>query len=127
MEAEVELRAYWDRTTAECGQTAQLGDDSKTFHLQWAFEVSSWLFLSSPGPLSILTAHVYQLLRLKCEAYSTLNESDEDPSVEDRIQERFIQALVVPPSATLLAPAALYLTAILEYVFSVCSIVMWLT
>ncbi|KAF5364267.1 hypothetical protein D9756_000282 [Leucocoprinus leucothites] len=91
LEAEVELRAYWDRTT-EGGPAQQLEDDSKTFHLQWAFE----------------------LLRLKCEAYSTLNESDEDPSVEDRIQERFVQTAAVPPSAALLAPAALYLTAILE-------------
>ncbi|KXN89456.1 hypothetical protein AN958_05618 [Leucoagaricus sp. SymC.cos] len=92
LEAEVELRAYWDRTVAEGGPIPQLQDDSKTFHLQWAF----------------------QLLRLKCEAYSTLNESDEDPSVEDRIQERFSQTVAVPPSASLLAPAALYLTAILE-------------
>jgi hypothetical protein len=40
LEAEVELRAYWDRTTPGAAQTAQLGDDSKTFHLQWSFEVS---------------------------------------------------------------------------------------
>ncbi|KAJ3561732.1 hypothetical protein NP233_g10012 [Leucocoprinus birnbaumii] len=95
LEAEVELRAYWDRTT-EGGPVRQLEDDSTTFHLQWAFE----------------------LLRLKCEAYSTLNESDEDPSVEDRIQERFSQATSVPPSDTLLAPAALYLTAILEHILT---------
>lgn len=57
-----------------------------------------------------------QLLRMKCEAYSTLNESDEDPSAEDRIQARFAQSLVTPPDGALLAPAALYLTAILEYV-----------
>ncbi|KAF9450949.1 hypothetical protein P691DRAFT_757736 [Macrolepiota fuliginosa MF-IS2] len=92
LEAEVELRAYWDRTNGEGAQVSPLEDDSRTFYLQWSFE----------------------LLRLKCEAYSTLNESDEDPSVEDRIHERFIQSVAVPPSAALLAPAALYLTAILE-------------
>lgn len=60
-------------------------------------------------------------MRLKCEAYSTLNECDEDPSVEERLRERFIQSVAIPPSGALLAPAALYLTAILEYVFfSVC-------
>lgn len=37
--------------------------------------------------------------------------------MEHRIEERFSQAVAVPPSAVVLAPAALYLTAILEYVF----------
>lgn len=78
---------------------------------------------SSDGALSVLNARIHQLLRLKCEAYSTLNESDENHSVEDRLQEHFIQSVAVPPSAALLAPAALYLTAILECVFLVCSIV----
>ena len=35
LEAEVELRAYWERTESR----VQTEDDSRTFHLQWAFEV----------------------------------------------------------------------------------------
>lgn len=35
LEAEVELRAYWDRTP----RPAVLEDDTPTFNLQWAFEV----------------------------------------------------------------------------------------
>lgn len=56
-----------------------------------------------------------QLLRLKCSAFSTLNESDEDPGAESRVYERMTQAGgASPPTATLVAPASLYLTAILE-------------
>ncbi|KAG6828655.1 hypothetical protein H0H92_007124 [Tricholoma furcatifolium] len=88
LEAEVELRAYWDREAC----TAVLEDDSKGFHLQWTFE----------------------LLRMKCEAYSTLNESDEDPLAESRTAERMTAAGGVAPHPALVAPAALYLTAILE-------------
>ena len=62
-----------------------------------------------------------QLLRLKCQGYSTLNESDEDASAEARLNDRMIQAGVTPPKPNVVAPAALYLTAILEYVvFSSC-------
>ncbi|PPR02640.1 hypothetical protein CVT24_002123 [Panaeolus cyanescens] len=88
LEAEVELRTYWERRDPR----AALEDDAQTFHLQWAFE----------------------LLRLKCEAYSTLNEQDEDPTQEARILERFNKAHPYPPVSTLVDPAALYLTAILE-------------
>jgi hypothetical protein len=56
-----------------------------------------------------------QLLRLKCEAYSTLNESDDDPEAETRLQHRMGQAGgLSAPKQTLVAPASLYLTAILE-------------
>jgi hypothetical protein len=58
----------------------------------------------------------FQLLRLKCEAYSTLNETDEDPGSERRINDRILSGGGVPTKTTLVAPAALYLTAILEYV-----------
>ncbi|KAJ6610419.1 hypothetical protein B0H10DRAFT_1811723 [Mycena sp. CBHHK59/15] len=89
LEAEVELRAYWDRTP----RPAALEDDAQSFHLQWAFE----------------------LLRLKCEAYSTLNESDEDPATEGRLVEKMTQlGGTTPPIPALVAPASLYLTAILE-------------
>jgi len=56
-------------------------------------------------------------LRLKCEAYSTLNEEDEDPASERRINEMFGKVHPHAPRTALLDPAALYLTAILEYVF----------
>jgi hypothetical protein len=36
LEAEVELRAYWERTNSR----APPEDDSRTFHLQWSFEVN---------------------------------------------------------------------------------------
>ncbi|KAF7335358.1 hypothetical protein MSAN_02346600 [Mycena sanguinolenta] len=89
LEAEVELRAYWDRTP----RPAVLEDDTQTFNLQWAFE----------------------LLRLKCEAYSTLNETDEDSSAVTRLQEKMTQlGGTTPPVPALVAPASLYLTAILE-------------
>lgn len=57
-----------------------------------------------------------QLVRLKCQAYSTLSDSDEDPQAEARLAERLGKALpgVSSPKPTLVAPAALYLTAILE-------------
>ncbi|KAJ7682228.1 hypothetical protein DFH06DRAFT_1278022 [Mycena polygramma] len=89
LEAEVELRAYWDRTP----RPAVLEDDTQTFNLQWAFE----------------------LLRLKCEAYSTLNESDEDATAVARLQDKMAQlGGTTPPIPALVAPASLYLTAILE-------------
>ncbi|CAK5262909.1 unnamed protein product [Mycena citricolor] len=89
LEAEVELRAYWDRTA----RPPVLESDEGTFNLQWAFE----------------------LLRLKCEAYSTLNETDEDAGAVARLTERMTQAGgTMPPAAALVAPASLYLTAILE-------------
>ncbi|KAF5332010.1 hypothetical protein D9758_014576 [Tetrapyrgos nigripes] len=89
LEAEVELRAYWDRTKK--GGNVAVEDDSGTFSLQWAFE----------------------LLRLKCEAYSTLNESDENPGAETRLAEK-LAGTGSAPKPSLVAPAALYLTAILE-------------
>ncbi|KAK0190588.1 hypothetical protein F5146DRAFT_1044855 [Armillaria mellea] len=82
LEAEVELRAYKDRTKS--AKTVE--DDKDTFNLAWAFE----------------------LLQLKCQAYSTLNESDDDPAT----------TILHAPSPTLVAPAALYLTAILEHILS---------
>ncbi|KAH9482340.1 hypothetical protein JR316_0004438 [Psilocybe cubensis] len=93
LEAEVELRAYWERTDVK---VATEDDDSRTFHFEWA----------------------YELLRQKCEAYSTLNEEDEDPAAEARINEQFGKLHPHPPSNALLDPAALYLTAILEHILS---------
>ncbi|KAG6850923.1 hypothetical protein H0H93_006749 [Arthromyces matolae] len=94
LEAEVELRAYWDRTGTPDACTSR--DDSETFDVQWAFS----------------------LLRLKCEAYSTLNESDEDQAAENTVNEKICAAGGTPPNMSLLAPASLYLTAILEHILS---------
>ena len=46
-----------------------------------------------------------------------MNDSDEDAEAEKRLQQRMEAAgSSSPPNPALLAPAALYLTAILEYV-----------
>ncbi|KAI0658565.1 hypothetical protein C8Q70DRAFT_176147 [Cubamyces menziesii] len=93
LEAEVELKAYWERTTSARSPNASRNGDHAQFDLQWSFE----------------------LLRLKCEAYSTMNDSDEDAEAEKRLQQRMEAAgSSSPPNPALLAPAALYLTAILE-------------
>lgn len=59
LEAEVELRAYWDRTGPADVTVPPLEDDTNTFHLQWAFEVFVLLIfvhmrLNSPTPLSVI-------------------------------------------------------------------------
>ncbi|KAJ7248541.1 hypothetical protein C8J57DRAFT_1673233 [Mycena rebaudengoi] len=102
LEAEVELRAYRERTA----RPAVLEDDADTFNLQWAFKVCT---------VPHVRAFRYffgQLLRLKCEAYSTLNELDENTAAVGALQEK-MAALgdTTPPSPTLVAPASLYLTA----------------
>ncbi|KZP13483.1 hypothetical protein FIBSPDRAFT_897397 [Athelia psychrophila] len=95
LEAEMEMRAYVERTGASNASLA-VEEQGKEFNLQWAFE----------------------LIRLKCQAYSTLSDSDEDPQAEARLAERIGKAIpdVSPPKGTLVAPAALYLTAIIESV-----------
>ncbi|KAI0650830.1 hypothetical protein C8Q79DRAFT_902758 [Trametes meyenii] len=93
LEAEVELKAYWERTTSPRSPLSARNADASQFDLQWSFE----------------------LLRLKCEAYSTMNDSDEDAEAEKRLQQRMeATGSSSPPNPSLLAPAALYLTAILE-------------
>ncbi|KAJ3546207.1 hypothetical protein NMY22_g2151 [Coprinellus aureogranulatus] len=94
LEAEVELRAYWERT-AHSGRRRR------------------WRTTQGPSTSNGLLSPL-QLLRNKCEAYSTLNEADEDPSIEGLINERFGRSGASPPKAALVSPAALYLTAILE-------------
>ncbi|KAI0750620.1 hypothetical protein C8Q80DRAFT_1099245 [Daedaleopsis nitida] len=95
LEAEVELKAYWDRTGTTRPSSSTRNGDGSAFDLQWSFE----------------------LLRLKCEAYSTMNDSDEDADAEKRLQQRMeATGSTAPPNSALMAPAALYTTAILEYV-----------
>lgn len=45
-----------------------------------------------------------------------MNDTDEDADVERRLNERMAREGVTPPHSSLVAPAALYLTAILECV-----------
>jgi hypothetical protein len=56
-----------------------------------------------------------QLLRIKCEAYSSLGDQEEKVEIETALHARITQ---ISGDATLklaaVAPAALYLTAILE-------------
>lgn len=78
---------------------------------------------------SLFLTFCRQLLRLKCQAYSTLGDSDEDPQAEARLIDRLGKSVndATPPKATLVAPAALYLTAILEYVTFFASVIRLLT
>ncbi|EKM59939.1 uncharacterized protein PHACADRAFT_181874 [Phanerochaete carnosa HHB-10118-sp] len=87
-EAEVELKAYWERNAPHT-------PNEENFDLQWSFE----------------------LLRLKCEAYTTMNDLDEDEDAERKLSEKMLEAgNPHPPGVRLVSPAALYLTAILEHI-----------
>ena len=58
-------------------------------------------------------------MRLKCETYSTLSDSDEDTDAEDRWQLKVTNASGFSPhNVPYISPAALYLTAIIECVHS---------
>ena len=76
--------------------------------MQWAAEVSDPSVYRS----QILTRS-YKLLRLKCVAYSTLNDTDEDAQAERRLAERMGNG-DIGCSPALVAPAALYLTAMIN-------------
>ncbi|KIK98311.1 hypothetical protein PAXRUDRAFT_824006 [Paxillus rubicundulus Ve08.2h10] len=90
LEAELELRAFWERTGGSSSSQAVV--DGSDFNLQWVFE----------------------LLRLKCEAYSTLSDTDENAEAEAQLYEQMNAEGSPPPNQLLLAPASLYLTAIIE-------------
>ncbi|KAF8842678.1 hypothetical protein BDN67DRAFT_965340 [Paxillus ammoniavirescens] len=90
LEAEMELRAFWERTGGS--GSSQTVVDGSGFNLQWVFE----------------------LLRLKCEAYSTLSDTDENAEAEAQLYEQMNAEGSPPPNQSLLAPASLYLTAIIE-------------
>ncbi|TCD63879.1 hypothetical protein EIP91_004819 [Steccherinum ochraceum] len=95
LEAELELKAYWERSPQPSPLNGTVGHESEQFDLQWS----------------------YELLRLKCEAYTTMNDTDEDVDAERRLNDRMVEAGgSFPPRMNMLAPAALYLTAILEHV-----------
>lgn len=102
-EAEVELKAYWERNAPHTPTV-------ENFDLEWSFEVRRGA-LDSANEIETCV----QLLRLKCEAYTTMNDLDEDEDAEQKLGEKMSEAgSATPPDNRLLAPAALYLTAILE-------------
>ncbi|GJJ07337.1 hypothetical protein Clacol_001538 [Clathrus columnatus] len=94
LEAEVELRAYVDRNPL--GPIEPVDDSLlKKFPLQPAFE----------------------LLRMKCEAYSSLGDQEENIDLENVLYSRVLRTnkdITIPRN--LLTPAGLYLTAILEHI-----------
>ncbi|KAH7103061.1 hypothetical protein BKA62DRAFT_698490 [Auriculariales sp. MPI-PUGE-AT-0066] len=97
LEAEIELRAYQERT-APADPTGAVDN-------------------SSPKDFPLVP--VFELLRMKCEAYSTLSDFDGDAEVEAQLQQRIATAGgPAAPRVQAIAPAALYLTAILEHVLS---------
>ena len=111
LEAEVELKTYWEKTGINALRALENSPSPSPleFPLQAAFEVSSVKITEVRH-----SCRSFQLLRHKCEAYSTLGEMDEDADVEARMQTRMMQAASNPPNANAVAPAALYLTAVLE-------------
>jgi len=93
LEAEMELKSYLERTASTNGATKPYTENVQDFPLHAAFE----------------------LLRLKCEAYSTLNDSDEDTDAENRWQTKIIDQAGFPTHNThYMASCALYVTAIIE-------------
>jgi hypothetical protein len=55
-------------------------------------------------------------MRQKCEAYFTLGDIEEDAVTEAALRKKVLTAGSGTPQAEQITPAALYLTAILEYV-----------
>ncbi|KAG8986436.1 hypothetical protein FRB93_005268 [Tulasnella sp. JGI-2019a] len=95
LEAEIELKAYWDRTDPiGRGASVEQPPKSADFPLQAAFE----------------------LMRFKCEVYSTLGDAEEDVEEEILLQKRMLAASPSPPKVNAVPPAALYITAILEHI-----------
>lgn len=115
LEAEIELRAYHERTAPADPATPAESTSPKDFPLQPVFEVR---ISHIPAPFASGIAHEFlQLLRMKCEAYSTLSDFDGDAELEAHLQARIANASgPAAPRPQAIAPAALYLTAILECV-----------
>ena len=55
-----------------------------------------------------------QLMRQKCQVYSTLGDFEENVQIETLLQDRFTECCPSPPRHSTIAAAALYITAILE-------------
>ena len=122
--AELELRAYRERSPPSSPISPQRdsaderdnGDDDG-FDLQWSYEVSAKKTGRCVSNLQRLLNVVPtpQVLRLKCEAFSNMNECDDNTEAENRVHERMAtDGDRYPPKSSQLAPASLYLTAILE-------------
>jgi len=96
LEAELELRTYLDGKRAE-GAKVPLG-----------LQATSRL----DGTESFPVASAYNLLRNRCEVYSTLNDHEDDTAAGD-------QNIMSPegrPVATITPGVAIYVTALLEFV-----------
>lgn len=115
LEAEVELKAYWERSPQPSPLNGGSIDDTEQFDLQWSYEVSVPIGAVIRSSCLTMRPCTPKLLRLKCEAYTTMNDTDEDEDAERRLNDRMVEAGgSFPPRQSMLAPAALYLTAILE-------------
>ncbi|KAK0545791.1 hypothetical protein OC846_005261 [Tilletia horrida] len=96
LEAELELRTYLDGKRAE-GAKVPLG-----------LQATSRL----DGTDSFPVASAYNLLRNRCEVYSTLNDHEDDTAAGDQ----HIMSAEGRPVATLTPGVAIYVTAVLEFV-----------
>jgi len=124
LEAEMELKSYLERTASTNGATKPYTENVQDFPLHAAFEVRQHSHVS----ISFCQFIIRQLLRLKCEAYSTLNDSDEDTDAENRWQTKIIDQAGFPTHNThYMASCALYVTAIIECVTIIFITVCFLT
>ncbi|KAG8904766.1 hypothetical protein FRB99_001243 [Tulasnella sp. 403] len=95
LEAEIELKAYWDRTDpVHRGSLIEHDFSFSDFPLQAAFE----------------------LMRVKCEVYSTLGDVEEDIDEESQLLNQLLLASSCSPRASAVAPAALYIAVVLEHI-----------
>ncbi|KAF9520712.1 hypothetical protein BS47DRAFT_399600 [Hydnum rufescens UP504] len=94
LEAEIEIRAYRDKTHSRPRTTRPSEDILSAFPLQEAFE----------------------FLRLKCQVLSSFGEIEEDPILESRLLENYTAVSPLSPSQDFIEPAPLYVTAVIEHV-----------
>ena len=129
LEAEIEIRAYRDKTQARRPITAKPPDEVlAAFPVQEAFEVSAiaatieFQGLQDPKtrglPKLYLVFCFVQFLRLKCQLMSSFAEFDDAPGLEAKVLERLHSKSTLPLSPEQLSSAPLYLTAVIEYVYS---------
>ncbi|KZT62775.1 hypothetical protein CALCODRAFT_425660 [Calocera cornea HHB12733] len=94
LEAEMELREYWKTS----GESRDAYRDMKE------------------NPVAFPIAQAFDVLRLKCEANSSLGQAEEEDNIAvEKAEQRLYQTREAPPIEAF-APASLYLTAILEHV-----------
>ncbi|EJU06368.1 hypothetical protein DACRYDRAFT_73794 [Dacryopinax primogenitus] len=94
LEAEMELREYWKTS----GDSREAYKDMRE------------------NPAQFPIAQVFDVLRLKCEANSSLGQAEEEDNLAvEKAEQRLYQAREAPPIEAF-APASLYLTAIIEHI-----------